>query len=52
MSCVKGVVNRNSKKSGKNSATNTVLQNADSKDAVPNKTHKQEKFQVNLICTF
>jgi len=52
MSSVKGVVNRNAKTSGKNSTTNTTLQNADSKDAVLNKTHEKEKLQVNLICTY
>lgn len=46
MSSVKGVVNRNAKTSGKNSATNTALQNADTKDAVQNKTHEKEKLQV------
>jgi len=50
MSSVKGVVNRNAKTSGKNSTTNTSLQNADTKDAVPNKTHEKEKLQVNIIC--
>ena len=51
MSSVKGVVNRNAKTSGKNSTTNTALQNADTKDAVQNKTHEKEKLQVNLICS-
>jgi len=46
MSSVKGVVNRNAKTSGKNSTTNTALQNADTKDAVQNKTHEKEKLQV------
>jgi len=50
MSSVKGVVNRNAKTSGKNSTTNSATQNADSKDAVPNKTHEKEKLQVNIIC--
>ncbi|XP_015368477.1 PREDICTED: protein lingerer isoform X3 [Diuraphis noxia] len=45
MSSVKGVVNRNAKTSGKNSTTNTATLNADSKDAVPNKTHEKEKLQ-------
>jgi len=49
MSSVKGVVNRNAKTSGKNSTTNTATLYADSKDAVPNKTHEKEKLQVNLI---
>lgn len=52
MSSVKGVVNRNAKTSGKNSTTNTTSQNADTKDAVPNKTHEKEKLQVNLFCRF
>jgi len=51
MSSVKGVVNRNAKTSGKNSTTNTALQNADTKDAVQNKTHEKEKLQVNFICS-
>lgn len=49
MSGVKGVVNRNAKTSGKNTNTNTASQNADTKDAVPNKTHDKEKLQVNVI---
>lgn len=49
MSGVKGVVNRNAKTSGKNTNTNTASQNADTKDAVPNKTHDKEKLQVNTI---
>jgi len=48
MSGVKGVVNRNAKTSGKNSITNTAPQNADTKDAVPNKTHEKEKLQVKI----
>lgn len=43
MSGVKGAVNRSAKTSGKNS--NTVTQNADVKDPVPNKTHEKEKLQ-------
>lgn len=49
MSGVKGVVNRNAKTSGKNTNSNTASQNADTKDAVPNKTHDKEKLQVNVF---
>jgi len=49
MSGVKGAVNRSTKTSGKNTNTNTAIQNSDTKDVVPNKAHDKEKLQVNFM---